>query len=84
VTKLPLQHKIRNIGMMCFSKFQLMEDLYIVQIKNYHKHATCAIRTLDERPSVSITDKPIFSSERMFQKDCDLKGSVQKIPGRDP
>jgi hypothetical protein len=55
-----------------------MEYLYIVQIKDYQKHATFAIRTLDERPSMSITDKLIYSSERMFHKDCDLKGSVKK------
>jgi hypothetical protein len=31
VTKLPLLHKIRNIGMICFVKPVLTEDLCIVQ-----------------------------------------------------
>jgi hypothetical protein len=30
-TKLPLWHKIRKIGMICFAKPVLTEDLYIVQ-----------------------------------------------------
>jgi hypothetical protein len=36
----------------------------------------CAKCTLDERPSIFITDKPIFSSERMLHKDYYRKGSV--------
>jgi hypothetical protein len=45
----------------------------------------CAIRTLDERPNIFIRDKPIFSSERMLQRDYDRKGSVgkKKISGRE-
>jgi hypothetical protein len=38
----------------------------------------CAIRTLDERPSIFIRDKPIFSSERVLRKHYDRKGSVKK------
>jgi hypothetical protein len=38
----------------------------------------CAIRTLDERPSTFIRDKPIFSSERMLHKDYYRKGLVKK------
>jgi hypothetical protein len=33
---------------------------------------------LDERPSIFIRDKHIFSSERMLHKDYDHKGSVEK------
>jgi hypothetical protein len=33
---------------------------------------------LDERPSMFIKDKPVFSSERMLHKDYDHKGSVEK------
>jgi hypothetical protein len=36
------------------------------------------IHTLDERPGICITDKPIFSAESMLQKDYDRKGSVEK------
>jgi hypothetical protein len=38
----------------------------------------CAIRTLDERPSIFIRDKSIFSSEIMLHKDYYRKGSVIK------
>jgi hypothetical protein len=31
VTKLPLQHKVRKIGMICFAKAVPTEDLYVVQ-----------------------------------------------------
>jgi hypothetical protein len=30
VTKLPLQHKIRKIGMICYAKPGLTEDSYVV------------------------------------------------------
>jgi hypothetical protein len=32
---------------------------------------------INERPSIFIRDKSIFSSERMLHKDYDLKGSVE-------
>jgi hypothetical protein len=41
-------------------------------------YAICAIRTLDERPSILIRDNPIFSSERMLHKDYYRKSSVEK------
>jgi hypothetical protein len=34
--------------------------------------------TLDERPSIFIRDKPIFSSEKMLHKDYYRKSSVEK------
>jgi hypothetical protein len=34
--------------------------------------------TFDERPSIFITDNPIFSSERMLHKDYYRKSSVEK------
>jgi hypothetical protein len=64
VTQLPLQHKILKIGIICFAKPILTEGLYTVK-ENFQKHVICAIRTLDESPSILIRDKPIFSSERM-------------------
>jgi hypothetical protein len=36
------------------------------------------LRTLDERPSIFIRDKPIFSSERMLYKDYYRRNSVEK------
>jgi hypothetical protein len=30
VTKLPLKHKVNKIGMICFAKPRLTEDLYIL------------------------------------------------------
>jgi hypothetical protein len=35
-------------------------------------------RTLDERPSIFISDKNIFSSERILHKDYYRKISVKK------
>jgi hypothetical protein len=69
------------MGMICFAKPVLTEDLCIVQKEELS--ITCYIRILDERPSIFIRDNPIFSSERMLHKDYYRKGSVeQKIPGR--
>jgi hypothetical protein len=36
------------------------------------------INTFDERPSIFIGDKPIFSSERMLHKDYYRNGSVER------
>jgi hypothetical protein len=38
----------------------------------------CAISTLDEGPSIFISDKPILSSVRMLHEDCDRKGSFEE------
>jgi hypothetical protein len=38
----------------------------------------CVKGTLDERPSIFIKGKPIFSSERVLYKDYDFKDSVEK------
>jgi hypothetical protein len=38
----------------------------------------CAKYTFDERPSIFIRDKLIFSSERMYDKDYNRKRSVGK------
>jgi hypothetical protein len=38
----------------------------------------CAKYTLDEKPSILKRDKPIFSSERMLDKDYCRKSSVGK------
>jgi hypothetical protein len=35
-------------------------------------------QSLDEKPSVFIRDKPIFSSERTLHKDYNRKGSVEE------
>jgi hypothetical protein len=35
VTKLPLQHKIRKIGMICFAKPVLTENLCVVQKEEF-------------------------------------------------
>jgi hypothetical protein len=68
--------------MTCFAKPVLTEDLHIVQKKEFSTNAASAIRTLDERPSIFIGDKPNFSSERRFHKDYYRKGSVENISGR--
>jgi hypothetical protein len=42
----------------------------------FQQQDICAKRTLDLRPSIFITDKSIFSSERMLHKAYYGKGSV--------
>jgi hypothetical protein len=37
------------------------------------------IRTLAERPSIFIRDKPVLSSERMLHKEYDRKVPVEKL-----
>jgi hypothetical protein len=63
--------------MICFVKPVLTEDFCVVQKEEFA--ITC---TLDERPSIFIRDKPVFSSERMLHKDYYRKSSVEKISGR--
>jgi hypothetical protein len=41
VTKVPLQHKIRKIGMICFAKSGLTEGLCAVQMEEFS--ITCCI-----------------------------------------
>jgi hypothetical protein len=41
-------------------------------------YSLSAISTLDEKPSMFISDKPIFSSERILHKDYYGKGSIKK------
>jgi hypothetical protein len=56
----------------------------------FRKPAICAIRAFDERPSIFIRDKLIFSSDRMLHKDYNCKGLVEKkslvvsLKGLDP
>jgi hypothetical protein len=38
----------------------------------------CRPDSLDERPSIFIRDKPIFSSERMLHKDYYRRSSAEK------
>jgi hypothetical protein len=78
VTKQSLQHKICKIA-----KPVLTEDLCVLQKQEFFKHAICAKYTLDEWPSIFITDILIFSSERMLRKDKYRKVSVgEQISGR--
>jgi hypothetical protein len=66
VTKLPLKHKIRKIGIICSAKPVLTMDLRVVKRKNFQLHPMCAKCAIDERPVMFIGDIPIFSSERML------------------
>jgi hypothetical protein len=55
---------------ICPAMSLLTEDLYIVQKQEFFSNmAICAKCTLDERLSIFIIDKPIFSSERILHKD---------------
>jgi hypothetical protein len=57
------------MGMICFAEPGLTEE-------EFSETCICAIRTLDERPSIFIRDKCILSSERTLRKDDDSKGPV--------
>jgi hypothetical protein len=71
--------------MIYFAKPVLTEDLYIVKKEKFSLTCLCAIRTLDERPSIFIREKFILSSERMLHKNYDCQDSVaKKISGRKP
>jgi hypothetical protein len=61
VTRLPLQHKICKIrpDLLC----EACTDLCVVQ----KQRAICAKCTFDEKPSIFIRNKPIFSSERIVR-----------------
>jgi hypothetical protein len=65
VTKLSLWHKIRNIDMICFAEPVLTEDLCVMQKeKNLNKiYTVCAIRTLDQRPSIFMRQNHILFRE---------------------
>jgi hypothetical protein len=74
VTKLPLYHKIRKIGMICFAKPGLSEYLYIAHKEEFS--ITCYICDTYtwERRSLFKRDKPILSSTKMLHKASDRKG----------
>jgi hypothetical protein len=58
--------------MLCFAKFVLTEDLYIVQQEEF-SIICCMCDTY-----IFIRGKPIFSSERVLNKIYGCKGSVEK------
>jgi hypothetical protein len=62
--------------MICSAKPVLTEDFCVIQRKNFQEHAICVKCTLEKRPSIFITYKPIFSSDRMLHKDYYRKGSA--------
>jgi hypothetical protein len=63
--------------MICFAKPVLTENLYIVQKGDFY--AICVICTLDERPSIFIRDKPIFSTERATTTWVELKKNLKRL-----
>jgi hypothetical protein len=78
--------KICTLDMICSVKPVLTEDLCVVNKEEFFSNMLlCAIRTINERPSIFIRDNPIFSSERMLHEDYYRKGSVGKkrISGRE-
>jgi hypothetical protein len=64
--------------MICSVKPVLTQDLCVVQKEEFSVHAICVKCTLDERLSIFIKDKPIFSSERMLHEDYYCRSSVEK------
>jgi hypothetical protein len=67
VAKLPLSRKINKIGMICYTKSGLTENLYIVQKEELS--ITCYMCNMYlKRPTIFIREKPTHSSERMLHK----------------
>jgi hypothetical protein len=64
--------------MICSVKPVLTEDLRVVQKEEMFNNIICVKCTLDDIPSIFITDKPIFSSERMLHEDYYRRSSVEK------
>jgi hypothetical protein len=71
MTKLPLKHML---GMICPVKPVLTEDLCVVQNEEFS--VTCYM--CDQKPSIFIRDKIIYSSARMLHKGYYRKSSVRK------
>jgi hypothetical protein len=72
------------IGMICFAKPGLTEDLYIVQKQENLNNVLNVQYILLKKTRHIHKRQPILSSERMLHKDYDHKGSVEKKSGRDP
>jgi hypothetical protein len=66
--------------MICSEKPVLTEDLCVVEKKKFSVtwYTVCVKRILDERSSIFVRDKLIFSSERMLRKDYYRRSSVEK------
>jgi hypothetical protein len=64
--------------MICIAKLGLREDLYIVQKARIFNKVLYVRYVYLIRSSIFMRDKPISSSERMFHRDYDNKGSVEK------
>jgi hypothetical protein len=56
-------YKILKIGIVCFVKRELTEDLYTTNRRIFNNILCMRYVTLDERPSIFIRDKP-FSRQR--------------------
>jgi hypothetical protein len=56
----------------------LLKKGFCMVQREIFQYAICAIRTLEERPSIFIRDNLIFSSERMLHKDYYRKCSVEE------
>jgi hypothetical protein len=71
--------------MICFPKPGLTEDLYIVLKEEFSITCYMCDMYILQRRSLFVRDRPILSSERMFHKDYDRKGSIaNKVPGSEP
>jgi hypothetical protein len=60
--------------MICFAKPGLREDLYILQRRSLSN----TLYMYEYMRSLFIREKTIFSSERIFRKDFEGKGLVEK------
>jgi hypothetical protein len=77
VSKLPLYHKIREIGMICSAKPILTEDLCVMQEEKFA--VIFYVRFLHLTKAKHIHKRHTdLSPERMLHKDYDRKRSFEK------
>jgi hypothetical protein len=71
--------------MTCFARPVLIEDMYTIAKQELSVTCyMCDTYTLEERPSIFVRDKPIFSPENILHKDYERKDSVEnKITSRE-
>jgi hypothetical protein len=55
-----------------------------LSVQRSYKQGQLAVAVRDKRLSIFLRGKSILSSEMILHKDCERKGSVEKISGRDP
>jgi hypothetical protein len=78
VTKLPLEHKINKTRDLLCKVCTDTGLAYSAQGRIFNNMVYCRNVRLTKGQTLSIRDKPNFSSKRMLRKDYYCKGSVER------